>query len=131
MLNQYVLTDISKIEYAVTQDKHGLPGVSAVVSAKSAGDEYHTMDQLYDHRVMLFLALIKALPTNRSWKKKVDSDWFIAGIELPDGQVTYHCAMKYWHLCVAPEEDGPQFDGHTSPDVLDRLIGFIATEDFV
>ena len=58
-------------------------------------DGYHTFKELYEHRVVLFVALITALtqqeyhPSNKiCWKSKKHSDgtmydgWFIAGIGL-------------------------------------------------
>ena len=58
-------------------------------------DGYHTFKELYDHRIALFLALVKSIseqeyhPANQiCWKSKKHSDgtmfdgWFIAGIGL-------------------------------------------------
>lgn len=90
-------------------------------------DDYHTMDELYDHRTMLFAILCKVY-RQRSWKSKRHSDgsfeegWFIAGMDTPYGQVTYHQKMEFWNLFTCKELDkAPLYDGHTSDDVLERL----------
>jgi hypothetical protein len=90
-------------------------------------DGFHTIDEIYAHRVMLFLALLKSYP-QISWKSKLHSDgssyegWFTAGMNLPSGQISYHVPDKYWEKLpeIAEFEKGP-FDGHTSDDVLKRL----------
>ena len=102
-------------------------------------DGYHTFDELYDHRCLLFLAW-QALwhnhtePYSGAWKSRKHSDgeawegWFIAGITNvgPFSQISYHIPDKYWDLCKAPErETAPVWDGHTSGDVITRLIGWL------
>jgi hypothetical protein len=68
--------------------------------------------------------------SRRIWKSKLHSDgsayegWFLLGIDKKPGQqITYHMPLTLWDdldwiptLAVAPE-----FDGHTSDDVLRRL----------
>lgn len=90
-------------------------------------DGYHTFNELYSHRIMLFLKLVNTLP-DISWKsnKHADGeeykDWFIAGMETPEGMITYHLPRKYWGKCQVKElENAPEWDGHTSNDVLHRL----------
>jgi len=94
-------------------------------------DGYHTFDELYQHRTFLFCALMNAYPA-ASWKSHFHADgtsyegWFIAGMDLPQGQITYHCPEHYWHLAKAQElPKAPPWDGHTSGDVLERLAEFI------
>ena len=95
---------------------------------KMVKDDYHTMDELYDHRTILFAIVCKQHSTS-SWKSKRHSDgtsedgWFIAGIETPYGQITYHQKMEYWEYFDCKElEKAPKYDGHTPEDVLYRLI---------
>lgn len=97
-------------------------------------DGYHTFDQLYEHRCILFIALCSEL-TNKPykidiWRSKKHSDgssyegWFILGINKESGkQITYHLPEKYWNNTNFSEtlEKAPEFDGHTSDDVLERL----------
>lgn len=93
-------------------------------------DGYHTFDELYHHRTMLFAALCNTYKTN-AWKSKQHNDvkvpmydgMFIAGIETPNGQATYHCEMKYWDMFNITELDrAPAFDGHTPAEAVDRLF---------
>lgn len=95
--------------------------------AKEIKDSYHTMDELYDHRTVLF-AIVCKQNKNRCWKSvkhydgSYEEGWFIAGIETPYGQVTYHQKMEYWDLfdCVVVSH-APFYDGHTPKDALERL----------
>lgn len=89
-------------------------------------DDYHTMNELYDHRTVLFAIICKF--SDKSWKSKKHSDgtsedgWFIAGIETPYGQITYHQKEEYWELFQCKElYTAPEYDGHTPDDVLERL----------
>jgi hypothetical protein len=93
-------------------------------------DGYHTFDELYEHRIVLFIALCKAYHPP-VWCSVFHSDgtqygdWFILGIGKEKGkQITYHLPAKYWsEVCEFAEvlEKAPEFDGHTSQDVLERL----------
>ena len=97
-------------------------------------DGYHTFGELYDHRVHLFLALMKLKPSV-SWFSRKHSDgeewdgWFIAGMELPCGKISYHINSRYWPAAqktgARELEVGIEWDGHTSEDVLFRLMSFI------
>ena len=91
------------------------------------GDEYHLMDELYEHRHFLFMALCKNV--KYSWKSKLHSDgtmfenYFIMGIGRDRGkQITYHLPLEYWDECNVSElERAPEWDGHDSNDVIFRL----------
>lgn len=96
-------------------------------------DGYHTFNELYEHRCILFMKLCKHLflyTDKKVWKSKLHSDgssfegWFIAGIGVEQGdQITYHLPLKYWDAFKATEHNhAPLFDGHTSDDVLERLM---------
>ena len=58
-------------------------------------DGYHTFNELYEQRAVLFSALCRLFPQN-AWKSKRHADGtmfkgcFIVGINTPDGQYTYH-----------------------------------------
>lgn len=98
-------------------------------------DGYHTFDELYDHRVRLYITLCKLLCqdcfTQIVWHSDVQSDgsswagWFLLGIGVtPCNQITYHLPMQYWdevHAFSSFKAKAPDFDGHTSADVLERL----------
>lgn len=96
-------------------------------------DGYHTFNELYEHRHALFMALAKTSEF-LAWKSRLHADgtrfdgWFVAGIELPTGQITYHLPERLWDACPAEVlERGRLWDGHTSDDVVQRLTEF-ATE---
>lgn len=92
-------------------------------------DGYHTFEELYDHRCLLFIQLIGLL-SEQSFASYCHSDetvwdgWFIAGCKLNSGMVTYHLPIKFADLIPnsvwVPK--APEWDGHTSRDVCDRLI---------
>ncbi|NCC41670.1 MAG: hypothetical protein EOM21_20095 [Gammaproteobacteria bacterium] len=89
-------------------------------------DGYHTFDELYEHRHALFIAL--ANKCLGSWKSRQHADgtmfdgWFIAGIETPKGSATYHLPLRLFDKLYCVELDyAPEWDGHTSDDVIERL----------
>lgn len=98
-------------------------------------DGYHTFNELYDHRVILFICLMKSYPeiSWRSFKHEDGSSiegWFIAGMHLPTGKITYHLPEKHWDDLtgyVEPLDHAPEWDGHTSKDVLNRLTEWLNT----
>ena len=90
-------------------------------------DGYHTFNELYLHRNTLFSVLCNTYRSD-AWKSmrhadgSMYDDYFIAGIQTPAGMVTYHIELLHWDLFDVPElERAPEYDGHTSADVLDRL----------
>jgi hypothetical protein len=93
-------------------------------------DGFHTFNELYQHRTSLILALIKAHPEISWISLKHDDgsafdDWFIAGMDLPTGTVTYHLCIGFWTMAknagAKVLERAPKWDGHTSNDVLNRI----------
>jgi hypothetical protein len=94
----------------------------------NVSDGYHTFDELYEHRHVLFGALIKIYG---GWKSKHHSDgtsydgWFIAGTEINNKQISYHLPMRLWDKFPGIEkEKAPEWDGHTPEDVVNRLKEF-------
>lgn len=92
-----------------------------------ASDSYHSFDELYSHRIMLFLTLMKQ-NKEISWKTRFDREggnitgWFIGGMELPVGQITYHIPDEFWDvLSDVKEVEKSLWDGHDSNDVIKRL----------
>ncbi|MEX3713405.1 hypothetical protein ABFV99_13455 [Cytobacillus horneckiae] len=90
-------------------------------------DGYHTFDELYYHRMMLFAALCKAHKNQgwKSWKHDDGSmfdDYFIVGIDTKEGNFTYHYHKDHWDLFEVKElKTAPAWDGHTSEHVT-RLL---------
>lgn len=92
-------------------------------------DGYHTFNQLYYQRMILFASLVKQ-NRNRAWKslKHYDGElcfgggWFIVGIDTPKGSYTYHYEERYYPIFDCRElECGKEWDGHTEEDVV-RLL---------
>lgn len=91
-------------------------------------DGYHTFDELYYHRMILFLALQKAY-IDKAWKSKLHHDgtmydnYFIVGLETSEGQYSYHYHMMYWELFeeIKEIEKAPEWDGH-KPEDITRLL---------
>lgn len=94
----------------------------------TTSDGYHTFDELYHHRTVLFAALCAAYPL-RSWKSKKHSDgsmfegMFICGINTPYGPATYHIDLKFWEMFDCHEiKNAPEWDGYTPDDVVNRIM---------
>ena len=91
-------------------------------------DGYHTFNELYHHRAVLFSVIVKAFP-NQAWKSKKHHDgsmydgMFIVGIETPDGQASYHYDVNpYWDMFNCKElEYAPEWDGHTPEQAIARI----------
>ena len=94
-------------------------------------DGYHTFNQLYHQRAILFAVIINQ-NKDKAWKSYKHSDgkycfdsngeWFIVGIDTPEGSYTYHYSKEYWDMFDCKElECGKEWDGHTEEDVT-RLL---------
>ena len=97
-------------------------------------DNYHTMSELYFHRMVLFSLVLKSFK-DKAWKSKLHSDctmwdhYFIVGVTTPEGDYSYHYDMKYWEFFDVPEIDkAPVYDGHEPKDI-DRLYSLFIEED--
>lgn len=123
------------------------PIVIDVENYSQVSDGYHTIEELYDHRVTLFIALCKSKqgwlhqPGARNeiaegyakevWRSKTHGDgkpaydgWFIMGIGREKGkQISYHIPLSRWDETDFAEtlDKAPEWDGHTSKEVLERL----------
>lgn len=102
------------------------------IDTNQVSDGYHTFGELYEHRIALFMCLCTYIADRHDnvWKSKLHSDgsavegWFIMGINTEKGkQISYHLPVDKWGECwMAKElENAPEWDGHTSADVLERL----------
>lgn len=90
-------------------------------------DGYHTFDELYYHRCVLF-SLICNQNDIVAWKSKkhhtgdMYEGMFIVGVETPYGQVTYHYSLKYWDMFKVQElEFAPEWDGSSPSDCIERM----------
>lgn len=97
-------------------------------------DGYHTIEDLYEHRNLLFLTLALELFRDYEVYYRLDKDmegWFILYIELPSGQISYHLTDNYLeYMDRIPERPEAEWDGHTPHDVLERLHEFIAPKQY-
>lgn len=114
------------------------------VNTNNISDGYHTFGELYEHRIVLWIQLAKAVDKlNESysingdsvgidivWRSKAHSNgsiwdgWFILGIgKEKGGQMTYHLPNHFWDECdfAIIIDRAPDYDEHTSSDVLERL----------
>lgn len=105
------------------------PGELVIASDGECSDEYHSMHELYQHRMALNIALFHAY-AEFCIKSKLHSDgtmfenYFIVTMEHPEmGQISYHYQIKHWNKFRIPEvERAPTYDGHNSSNVLERLM---------
>lgn len=85
-------------------------------------DGYHTFDELYEHRCLLFLNLCLANSANCFWKPDFDN-WFALYWESPSGQISYHLPNKFLPILKGKikRDDDHIWDKHLSSDVIFRL----------
>ena len=93
------------------------------VQAGKLSDGYHSYNELYAHRMQLFAVVCKQNQA-LAWKSKLHHDgsmlpeYFIVGLNTPEGQFTYHYHADHWNLFDVVELDNaPKWDGHTADDV--------------
>lgn len=109
-----------------TQDAPTVDAESVITGETSDG--YHTFNELYHHRAVLFSVIVKAFP-ERAWKARQHHDgtmydgMFIVGIDTPDGQATYHYDIDpYWEMFDCKDlERAPEWDGHTPAQAIERI----------
>jgi len=115
--------------------------ISGLPNANNISDGYHTFNELYEHRATLWVALCKmTAAVERSgfqgdtvvscWRTLLHSDgssfdgWFVLGVGYEKGeQMTYHLPISKWDECKFAEtlDKAPEWDGHTSDDVIKRI----------
>jgi len=103
--------------------------IAGIDEIGNLSDGFHTFNDLYHQRAILFAALVKAYKEKawKSWKHEdgelcFGGGWFIVGIDTPQGSYTYHYEEKYWDYFDCEElEVSKHWDGHTDKDV-ERLL---------
>lgn len=87
-------------------------------------DGYHTFNELYDHRNLLFINLCLELKHKfvTCWRPDYDG-WFVLYLDFHGKQISYHIQNKYLPLVENEihRNDANIWDGHTSAMVLNRL----------
>lgn len=104
--------------------------VAGIDDIGDLSDGFHTFNGLYEQRLILFAALVKAYK-DKAWKSYRYEDgelcfgggWFIVGIDTPEGSYTYHYENKHWNMfdCVDLRR-AKHWDGHTEDDAETRLM---------
>lgn len=117
------------IHALLSQTLRALPGGAGQIS-----DGFHTFGELYDHRRALTAVLAAGgASMGESWRSKAhhpedspmfEGGYFIVGIELPTGTITYHYKLSHWDdFANVPElEHAPKWDGATPDDTVTRLL---------
>lgn len=126
-MEQYI-EELQKIADEVRQ-KHGSLG--------DLSDGYHTYNELYHHRALLFAAICNN-HANIAWKSLQHHDpsepmydgMFIVGVETPFGQATYHYDIDpYWDLFKVPELKRAHVqDGHTPEQAVERIYQYFSKQ---
>lgn len=90
-------------------------------------DGSHTFEELYYHRMILF-SVICNQNKDIAWKSLMHhdgtmyKDYFIVGIDTPQGQYSYHYHVDHWFkFDVVELEYAPEWDGHEPKDII-RLL---------
>lgn len=118
----------------------------------NTSDGFHTFDELYDHRALLTAALFNEWARRqhtpkrgevprvaKSWKHSdgepcFGGGWFIVVADLPGvGQISYHYQEQYYEYfySVPHVSWAPEYDGHSSEDVVSRLKQYLTPPTFV
>jgi hypothetical protein len=114
-----------------------MPSIEYEGEIGNASDGFHTFNELYEHRIALFLALCRHLDRIDKflnewivWRSALHFDgssyegWFIMGISTKPGkQISYHLPMSKWNDAgfAITLDHAPEWDGHTPNDVIERL----------
>ena len=115
------------------------------IDANDVSDGYYTFGQLYDVRLALNVALFNTIVNTLiegNYPSEEESfyihkslrhhdgelcfggGWFIVVAILPTGQISFHYKLEDWDKFQIPIENKAlyEFDGHTTEDVINRLI---------
>lgn len=100
-------------------------------------DGFHTFGELYDHRRALSAVLARVLhgAEGAAWRSKahhpedspIFNGYFIVGMDLPTGTITYHYKLEHWgDFAGIPElEHAPKWDGAEASDTVTRLLEWV------
>ena len=119
-------------------ERNRIEAICNIANVKDIGDlsdGFHTFNQLYYQRMMLFAVIVRQ-NKDKAWKSFRHEDgelcfgggWFIVGVDTPEGSYTYHYEAKYFDLFDCDILDyGKHWDGHTEKDVT-RLLSLTSAE---
>lgn len=110
-------------------------GKKIVGKHDDVSDGYHTFGELYDHRRALTAALMVSLVRHTQvavWRSKAhhpDDDpmfegYFIVGVDLPNGTISYHYKLSHWDdfRAVPEREYAPKWDQALAGHTVTRLL---------
>lgn len=104
------------------------------LKTKDISDTYHTIGDLYNHRMAFNIALCNSIQLLKRkdlycYKSLQHHDgtmfegMFILVIETPYGQISYHYNLEHWNKAnVDVYEKALTYDGHTPQDTYERLL---------
>lgn len=104
--------------------------INSLENPGSLSDGYHSFDELYFHRMMLFSIICNKFKGYawKSWRHSdgtMYDDMFVVGITTPKGDYSYHYESEYWdRFNVTEFEKAPVWDGH-KPEDIDRLYSLL------
>ncbi len=87
-----------------------------VDSLNDISDGFHTIQELYDHRCLLWINLVNMQIDKSYLIEEHFEGWFLLGLESDQGQISYHCPNKYLKLVnkkIKKLTDDSIYDGHT------------------
>lgn len=117
-------------DVVISDDEYIVASKKVTVDKGEISDGYHTFNELYFHRMVLFAVICNTYKTLawKSWKHHEGDmypDYFIVGIDTPQGSYSYHYHKDYWFwFDVGEIEFAPKWDGH-KPEDIDRLLSLI------
>src|SRR5688572_25737216 len=128
-MHEIILSGESQMGTVIEPDGTEIP---VACETGDISDGYHTFNELYDHRIALFIALMRS-HNHLAWKSMEHNDgtmhdgWFIVGMNLPTGQVTYHLPVSYWGKLndITNLHRAPAWDEHTPEDVIHRITEWL------
>jgi hypothetical protein len=120
----------------VDSDGRGVCDVELAGDAVDVSDGFHTFTDLYDHRRALtavMAAYAATMPTAAAWRSKAhhpedepmfEGGYFVVGIQLDTGPITYHYKLEHWDdFAAVPElQHAPRWDGAMPEDTVTRLL---------
>ena len=122
--------DNSQLEEIIINQQVKIKNIENILNNNynDISDGYHTFEELYYHRMILFSIICKE-NKDKSWRSKLHADntmydgYFIVGIDTEKGQYSYHFDLKYWDKFanIKTLQNAPEWDGHVPSDV-ERLL---------
>jgi len=125
--------NVEKQNEFMLKETQGLIDLCPSEVKEQLSDGYHTFKELYEFRKVYNAALFNFwsaynyFPVVKSHRHSdgelcFGGGWFIVVATLPIGQISNHYENKDWDLFRCEiVEIAPEWDGHTSEDVINRL----------